>query len=53
MTNSVDLDLTVRYEPFHLDLRCLQRYLFRSAGLKGLKYVRSLIRIVIARSWGQ
>ena len=37
MTNSVDPGETAHDEPFHLDLHCLQRYLFWSAGMKGLK----------------
>ena len=36
IANSVDPDETARYEPSHLDLHCLQRYLYWSAGLKGL-----------------
>ena len=41
MANSVDPDETVlywlsHYEPSHLDLRCLQRYLHWSAGMKWL-----------------
>ena len=36
MTNSVDPDETARYEPSHLDLHYLQRYLVWFAGLKGL-----------------
>ena len=35
MANSVDPDETAHYEPSHLDLHCLHRYLFWSAGLKG------------------
>ena len=35
MANSVDPDETARYEPSHLDLHCLHRYQFRSAGKKG------------------
>ena len=34
MINSVDPDETARYEPSHLDLHCLQRYLYWSAGLR-------------------
>ena len=34
--NSVDPDETARYEPSHLDLHCLHRYMFWSAVLKGL-----------------
>ena len=37
MTNSVDPDETARDEPSHLDLRCLQKCLFWSAVLKGLR----------------
>ena len=36
MAYSVDPDETALYEPSHLDLHCLHRYPFRSAGLKGL-----------------
>ena len=36
MANSVDPDETARYEPSHLDLRCLQRYLYWSVGMNGL-----------------
>ena len=35
MANSVDPDETARDEPSHLDLHCLNRHLFLSAGLKG------------------
>ena len=38
MTNSVDPDEMAHYEPSHLDLHCLHRYLFWSTGLKGLKF---------------
>ena len=34
MANSVDSDETA-HEPSHLDLHCLQRYLYWSAGMKG------------------
>ena len=34
--NSVDSDEMAHYEPSRLDLHCLQKYLFWSAGLKGL-----------------
>ena len=33
MANSVDLDEMARYEPFHLDLHCLQQYLNWSVGM--------------------
>ena len=36
MANSIDPDETAHYEPFHLDVHCLHRYLFWSTGLKGL-----------------
>ena len=36
MTNSVDPDETDRYEPSHLDLHCLQGYLFWSADITEL-----------------
>ena len=38
MANSADSDETARYEPYRLDLYCLQRYLhiYCSAGMKGL-----------------
>ena len=36
MANNVDPDETTRYEPSHLDLHCLQNYLYRSTGIKGL-----------------
>ena len=37
MANSVDPEETDHYEPSHLDLHCLQKYLYWSSGLKGLK----------------
>ena len=36
MANSVDPDETACYKPSHLNLHCLQKYLFYSTGLKGL-----------------
>ena len=36
MANSVDTDEMALYEPSHLDLHYLHRYLFWSARLKGL-----------------
>ena len=36
MANSVDPDEMAHYEPSHLDLQCLQWYMFCSAGLKEL-----------------
>ena len=35
MVNSVNPDVTARYEPPYLDLHCLHMYLFWSARLKG------------------
>ena len=35
MANSVDPDEMASNEPSHLDLHCLQRYLYWSAGMKG------------------
>ena len=37
MRNSVDPDEIARYEPSNLDLHCLQRYLYWSAGIEELK----------------
>ena len=37
MANNVDPDETARYEPSHQDLHCLQKTLFSSAELKGLR----------------
>ena len=34
MANSVDPDETAHYEPSDLELHCLQRYLYWSAGMK-------------------
>ena len=36
MANSVDTDEMAHYEPSHLDLHCLQRYLYWSSVTKGL-----------------
>ena len=38
MTINVDLDETARYEMSHLDVHCMQSYLYRSAGKRGMKY---------------
>ena len=35
MANSVDPDETALKEPSHLDLHCLQRYLYGSVGIEG------------------
>ena len=49
MANSVDPDETAHYEPSHLDLHCLLRYLFWSAGLKGLNpHIRKYMHMVIS-----
>ena len=48
MTNSVDPDEMAHYEPSHLDLHCLQRYLFQSARLKRLRLGRKKDCIVCA-----
>ena len=37
MANRIDPDETVHY-PSHLDLYCLQRYMFWSVGLKEITY---------------
>ena len=37
MANSIDPDETARYEPSHMDLYCLQRSTYWSAGTKELK----------------
>ena len=39
MADSVDPDEMAHYEPSHLDLHCLYRYLFWSARLKGLQMI--------------
>ena len=36
MANSIDPDEMAHYEPSHLDLHCLYRYLYQSTGMKGL-----------------
>ena len=38
IANKVDPDERARYKPSHLDLYCLQRYLYWSVGMKGLWY---------------
>ena len=42
MENSVDPDEMAHYEPSHLDLHCLQRYL-RLQNWNGVKYVMQLL----------
>ena len=44
MANSVDPDETARYESSHLDLHCLQRYLYWSAGIKELHFSNTFHR---------
>ena len=39
----MDPDETARYEPSHLDLHCLQKYLYWSTGMKGLNLSIALI----------
>ena len=39
MANSVDPDETVRYEPSHQDLHCLQRYLYWFVGMRVLTLI--------------
>ena len=38
MENYVDPVETAHYKLFHLDLHCLQRYMYWSTGMKGLKW---------------
>ena len=42
LINSVDPDETAHFEPSHLDLHCLHKYLYWSIGLKGLIFVCAL-----------
>ena len=44
MANSVDPDETAHDEPFHLDIHCLHRYLFRSVRLKELRGIDTISR---------
>ena len=41
MANSVDPDETAHYEPSHLGLHCLQRYLYWSCRDERVKYDRT------------
>ena len=41
MPNSVTSNEMAHYEPSYLDLHCLQRYLFWSAGMKGWLFFRA------------
>ena len=45
MANSVDPDEMAHYEPSHLELHCLQRYLLWSARLKGFKTSSAVYRL--------
>ena len=47
MANSVNTHEMARYELYHLDLHCLQRYLFSSAGLKALHTDFDEVRYVL------
>ena len=38
------------YEPSHLDLNCLQRYLYWSAGMKGLNLYWAVTQSCLANS---
>ena len=51
MANSEDPDEMAHYMPFHLDLHCLQRYQYWSAGLKGL-WLRMLGKNFSRRHFG-
>ena len=51
MANSVDPDETARDEPSHLDLHCLQRYLFWSVGAKRFSALRLVLRLTIPRRY--
>ena len=44
MANSVDPDETACYEQSHLDLHCLQRYLYWSVGTKEFRHIFQLNR---------
>ena len=46
MANCVDPDEMAHNEPSHLDLHCLHKYLFWSAGLKGLMLLLSPALII-------
>ena len=43
MANSVDPDEMAYYEPSHLDLHCLLRHRYWSAGMKRLKGTNTLL----------
>ena len=45
MANDVDPDEMAHYEPSHLDLPCLHKYLFLSIGLKGLTPYHTCLKI--------
>ena len=44
MANSVDPDEMAHDDPFHLDLHCLHRHLFRSLKLKELRGIDTISR---------
>ena len=50
MTNSVDPDEMAHYEPSHLDLHCLQRFLFCSARLKWFSLLPVCLRCFVSLS---
>ena len=50
MADNEDPDETARYEPFHLDVHYLQRHLYCSVGMKGLKQIVS-VSFVRVSSW--
>ena len=43
MASCVDPDEMAHYEPSHLDLHCLHRYLYWSTGLKRVKLIFLLV----------
>ena len=44
MANSVDPDETTHYDSSHLDLHCLQRYLYWSAGMEELMSLSKILQ---------
>ena len=49
MAHSVERDEMAIYEPSHLDLHCLHRYLNWYTGLKGLKHENPFIYLLICQ----
>ena len=47
MANSVDPDETAHYEPSHLDLHCLQKYLYWSIGMKEVNIYLTYATVVV------